>query len=60
MLLSEVLKLRRDRQSGLVSLNVLRALRLPMPDDVLEQFLVDHGTKPEFQSRYGNLDLHGV
>ena len=30
---------------------------LNWPDDVVEQFLFDHGTHPEFVSQYGQLDL---
>jgi hypothetical protein len=43
-----------------VPLEVLKALQLPMPEDVLEQFLFDHGTKGEFQQQYGHLDLHAL
>jgi hypothetical protein len=31
-----------------------------MPDDVLEQFVWDHGTDSEFQRQYGHLDLHAL
>ena len=31
-----------------------------MPDDVLEQFVADHGTKHGFQQQYGELDLHAL
>jgi hypothetical protein len=41
-------------------MDVLRNLGLPMPDDVLEQFVFDHGTKHEFQQQYGDVDLHAV
>ena len=29
-----------------------------MPDDILKQFVLDHGLKEEFQEFYGELDLH--
>ena len=41
-------------------MEVLRALKLPVPDDVLEQFCSDHATKAEFQEQYGHLDLSRV
>jgi hypothetical protein len=41
-------------------MEVLKALRLPMPDDVLEQFVHDHGIRDEFQCQYGELDLHSI
>jgi hypothetical protein len=37
-----------------------RSLGLPMPEDVLEQFVIDHGLNPQFQRRYGDLDLRRV
>jgi len=37
-----------------------RALRLPMPDDVLDQFILDHGLNREFQARYSELNLYAV
>lgn len=60
MLFKELLRLRTDRQSGRIPLQVLQRLRLPMPDDVFEQFVADHGVRPEFQEQYGELDLHGL
>ncbi len=59
MRLQEVLRLRRNN-AGAVPLEVLQTLGLPMPDDVLEQFVCDHGTKDDFQHQYGDLDLHAV
>lgn len=41
-----------------LSADALTALDLPMPDDVLEQFVVDHGLNPDFQAKYGHLDIH--
>jgi hypothetical protein len=53
----QLLHLRRDRTGEMVPMDVLCSLRLPMPEDVLEQVLHDHGIKPEFQKQYGHLDL---
>lgn len=50
----------RQTNTGTVPLEVLQALELPMPVDVLEQFVFDHGTKCEFQHQYGHLDLHSL
>ena len=41
-------------------MDVLQALELPMPNDILEQCVADHGTKWEFQQQYGELDLHAL
>ena len=60
MLMKELLRLRKDNRSGAIPIEVLRQLRLPMPDDVLEQFVHDHGIKHEFQEQYGELDLHSL
>lgn len=59
MRLQEIMRFRRT-SAGTVPLEVLHVLGLPMPDDVLEQFVFDHGTKGEFQEQYGGLDLHAV
>jgi hypothetical protein len=59
MRLREILRFRQT-SAGVVPIELLRALRLPMPDDVLEQFVFDHGTNGEFQERFGDLDLHAV
>lgn len=59
MHLREILWFRRQRDD-VVPMDVLRSLGLPTPDDVLEQFISDHGTKDEFQQQYGHLDLHAV
>jgi len=50
----------RRTEAGNVPLEVLQALELPMPDDVLEQLVCDHGTKWEFQQQYGHLNLHAL
>src|SRR5690349_9946557 len=60
MQLKEILRLRRDSASGQVPMDVLRRLRLPMPDDVLEQFVGDHGVKGPTLEQYGDLDLHAL
>lgn len=50
---------RTDGGSG-ISPAAARALNLPMPEDVLEQFILDHGLNHNFQARYGDLDLHAL
>jgi hypothetical protein len=60
MHLREIMRFGRT-SAGVVPMEVLQALGLPMPDDVLEQFVFDHGTKWEFQEQYGDLlDLHAL
>jgi hypothetical protein len=59
MRFQEIMRFRRTA-TGAVPLEVLKSLQLPIPEDVLEQFLFDHGTKGEFQLQYGNIDLHGL
>ena len=43
-----------------ISPEAARALNLPMPDDVLEQFIIDHGHNPAFLNRYEQLDLYSL
>lgn len=50
---------RDDGGSGIAPA-AARALGLPMPDDVLEQFILDHGLNHHFRAKYGELDLHGL
>jgi len=59
VLFSDLLRFRQT-PAGIVPPDVVRQLRLPMPDNVLEQFVIDHGTKPEFQRQFGHVDLHAV
>jgi len=59
MYFREILYFRRT-SAGTVPLEVLHALELPMPEDVLEQFVFDHGTKDDFQQQYGHMDLHAM
>ena len=49
--------LAREPKVDRVRPDVLTAISLPMPDDVLEQFVYDHGLKGAFQKQYGHLDL---
>lgn len=58
-LFAELKTLPRE-SSGCVSEQALRALNLPVPDDVLEQVLCDHGANPEFQIQYARLDLRAT
>lgn len=44
--------------SGQIEARALREVALPMPDEVLEQFCLDHGRNEDFQSQYRHLDLH--
>jgi len=56
----EELRRFRRTEGGQVPREVLDQLELPMPADVLEQFVFDHGLLESFQSHYGNLDLHSI
>ena len=58
-LFAELARLPRD-SSGSLDPAALRVLGLPVPDDVLEQVLHDHGAKEDFQVQYGHLDLRAV
>jgi hypothetical protein len=60
ILFKELLRLRKDDRTGAVPMDVLHRLRIPMPEDVLEQFLGDHGINHDFQRQYGELDLHTI
>lgn len=53
----EIMHFRRT-SAGSVPLEILQALELPMPADVLEQFVFDHGANEEFQKQYSHLNLH--
>lgn len=57
MLFKDLLRLRRH-PSGLVPMEVLEALELPMPQEVLEDFVQKTGTHESFQQLFGELDLH--
>jgi hypothetical protein len=46
--------------SGKLDASAARALRLPMPVEVLEQFVIDHGLNEQFQREYAELDLHAI
>lgn len=60
MRFSELKRLRKEANGGRVAADVVKLLKLPMPDDVLEQFVIDHGRNEIFQLQYGGLDLHAV
>jgi len=60
MLFKDLLRLPIDKRTQTVPEGVLRRLRLPMPEDVFEQFICDHGVNSELQEQYGNLDLHAL
>jgi hypothetical protein len=59
MLFKELLRLRRH-PSGLVPIEVLQALELPMPQEVLQDFVQQTGTDDLTQSRLGGIDLHAL
>ena len=56
MLLRELLRSRRSRCGSDVPIEFLRELRLPLAEDVFEQFVADHGTKEEFQALENDLN----
>lgn len=57
MKLKHLLLFEKNSHGG-VNEHIIQQLNLPMPDDVLEQFIIDFGTDSDFQSRYGEIDLH--
>lgn len=57
MLIRDLLNFEHESQARL-SWSVLQQLNIPMPDDPLEQFIYDHGTKQEFIDAYGEVDIH--
>ncbi|MCG0284006.1 hypothetical protein [Streptomyces sp. PSAA01] len=64
MKLSDISPLMARRQDGGLSYDGFRAdpalASLHWPDDVIEQFLFDHGDNGAFVSDYGGIDLHEV
>jgi hypothetical protein len=50
----------KSSTSGQLDSTAITALKLPMDDDVLEQFVQDHGLALEFQREYAELDLYGL
>ena len=46
--------------AGTLDPQAVHALKFPMPEDVLEQFVVDHSLSHEFQDKYADLDLYGI
>ncbi|GHD34982.1 hypothetical protein GCM10010313_82060 [Streptomyces violarus] len=64
MKLSDLSPLMARRQDGGLSYDRFRVdpalASLQWPDDVLEQFLFDHGDKAAFVYDYGGIDLHDV
>jgi hypothetical protein len=46
--------------AGGLSAEGARALKLPMPEDVLEQFIIDHALNHKFQREYADLDLYAI
>jgi len=60
MNLRDLLLFSRIEGGAGISPRAARALNLPMPDDVLEQFIIDHGHDPRFLDRYEQLDLYSL
>ena len=50
----------RNHNGAALAPEAIEALELPIPSDVLEQFVIDHGLNEEFQHCYGDLDLHHI
>src|SRR5258708_1532708 len=59
MLLRDLLLFRRS-DGGYVPPEGLKSLDFPLPSEVGEQFVQDHGTKGDFQRKYGHLALHAI
>jgi len=47
-------------QGGLLDRQAVERLLPHVPDDVLTQVVIDHGTKPEFQRQYADLDFDAI
>jgi hypothetical protein len=60
MLFSDLLRFRQEARESSVPEDIIRQLGIPMDEDVLEQFIIDHGTNEEFQQQFGNLDIHQI
>jgi hypothetical protein len=60
MKLHELRLFARNEGGSGISPAAARALNLPMPEDVLEQFILDHGLNHDFQERYGDLNLYAL
>ena len=60
MLFKELTNFARNHNGAALVPKAIEALELPIPSDVLEQFVIDHGLNEEFQNCYGNLDLHRI
>jgi hypothetical protein len=56
---ADLLRLPTD-SSGRPQRAALEAAGLPIPSEVLEQVLHDHGANREFQTQYGHLDLRRI
>jgi hypothetical protein len=55
----ELLRLRHT-ESGLVPVDILKKLSLPMPDEVMEEFLHAFGRDELTQKRFADVDLHTI
>ena len=50
----------RNPNGNALDPEAIKALELPMPSDVLEQLVTDHGLNDKYQCSYGDLDLHRI
>lgn len=57
MKFNELVLLTREQGGSRIRREILGFLNLPMPVDVLEQFVYDHGLNEIFQEQYGQIDL---
>jgi hypothetical protein len=60
MFFRDLLTLPFDAQSGIVNLDDVLVHTADIPKQVVQQVLVDHGRKSEFQTQYGHLDLNSI
>ena len=60
MKFKDLLRLCRDDRGNRIPEEILRKLKLPVPEGVFEQLIRDHATTPFAQHCYGELDLHAI
>lgn len=60
MKFSDILALPYDPGSGSPSFEAVTAALPHAPDEVVEQFYVDHGRNPDFQAQYADVELGAI
>ena len=60
MKFSELMLLPYNKETDIILIEALRPILTNFPDEVLQDFLSDHGRKDDFQLQYGSLDLDAI